>query len=111
MWHRCPYRLEAWAARMMYGWAHTFAIWDSLRRRQMAWRPTGSAAKNSHKARRFWIGITVWGGGMALVWVGAAFWRMATIYPPDYVLVLSSGLFYAVIVGRILVQPRTEEGG
>jgi cellulose synthase (UDP-forming) len=47
---------------------------------------------------------------MALVWVGAAFWRMATIYPPDYVLVLSSGLFYAVIVGRILVQPRTEEG-
>jgi cellulose synthase (UDP-forming) len=77
----------------------------------MAWRPTGSAAKNSHKARRFWIGIAVWGGGMALVWVGAAFWRMVTIYPPDYVLVLSSGLFYAVIVGRILVQPRTEEGG
>jgi hypothetical protein len=26
------------------------------------------------------------------------------------VLVLSSGLFYAVVVGRILVQPRKEEG-
>lgn len=111
MWHKCPYRLEAWAARMMYGWAHTFAIWDSLRRRQMAWQPTGSPAKkNSGKARCFWIGITVWGGGTALVWVGAAFWRMATMYPPDYVLVLSAGLFYAVVVGRILVQPRKEEG-
>ena len=61
-------------------------------------------------ARRFWIGITVWGGGTALVWVGAAFWRMVTMYPPDYVLVLSSGLFYAVVVGRVLVQPRKEEG-
>jgi cellulose synthase (UDP-forming) len=111
MWHKCPYRLEAWAARMMYGWAHTFAIWDGLRRRQMAWQPTGSSAKkNSGKARCFWIGITVWGGGTALVWVGAAFWRMGTMYPPDYVLVLSSGLFYAVVVGRILVQPRKEEG-
>jgi cellulose synthase (UDP-forming) len=111
MWHRCPYRLEAWAARMMYSWAHTFAIWDSLRRRQMAWRPTGSsAAKYSDTARRFWIGITVWGGSTALAWVGAAFWRMVTMYPPDYVLVLSSGLFYSVIVGRILVQPRKEEG-
>ena len=109
MWHKCPYRLEAWAARMMYGWAHTFAIWDSLRRRRMAWRPTGSsAAKNGGRARRFWIGITVWGGGTALVWVGAAFWRMTTMYPPDYVLVLSAGLFYAVVVGRILVQPRRE---
>jgi cellulose synthase (UDP-forming) len=109
MWHKCPYRLEAWAARMMYGWAHTFAIWDGLRRRRMAWRPTGSsAAKDGGRARRFWIGVTVWGGGTALVWVAAAFWRMATMYPPDYVLVLSSGLFYAVIVGRILVQPRKE---
>jgi len=110
MWHKCPYRLEAWATRMMYGWAHTFAIWDSLRRRQLAWQPTGSSAKsNSDEARRFWIGLTVWGGATALAWVGAALWRMTTMYPPDYALVLSSGLFYATIVGRILVQPRKEE--
>ncbi len=110
MWHKSPYRLEAWATRMMYGWAHTFAIWDSLRRRQMAWQPTGSSARrNNDKTRRFWIGITVWGGATALVWVGAAFWRMVTMDPPDYALVLSSGLFYAAIVGRILVQPRKEE--
>jgi cellulose synthase (UDP-forming) len=112
MWHRCPYRLEAWAARMMSGWAHTFAIWDSLRRGQVEWQPTGSSAKkNNHRARRFWIGITVWGGATAAVWVGAAFWRMATMDPRDYALALSSGLFYAAIVGRILLQPRKEEVG
>jgi cellulose synthase (UDP-forming) len=31
------------------------------------------------------------------------------MYPPDFALVLSAGLFYAVVVGRALVQPRSEE--
>jgi cellulose synthase (UDP-forming) len=110
MWHRCPYRLEAWAIRMMYGWAHAFAIWDSLRRRRLEWRPTGSfAARKKDKARRFWIGITLWGGATALIWVGAALWRMATIDAPAYALVLSAGLFYAATVGRVLVQPPKDE--
>jgi cellulose synthase (UDP-forming) len=107
MWHNCPYRLEAWAARMMYGWAHAFAIWDGLRRRRMEWHPTGSSANN--KTRRFWIGITLWGGGTAVVWVGAALWRMVTMHPADYALVLSAGLFYATVLGRILLQPRKEK--
>jgi cellulose synthase (UDP-forming) len=110
MWHRCPYRLEAWAIRMMYGWAHTFAIWDSVRHRRLEWRPTGSsAATKNDKTRRFWIGITLWGGATALVWVGAALWRMATIDAPAYALVLSAGLFYAATVGRVLVQPAKDE--
>jgi cellulose synthase (UDP-forming) len=106
LWHRAPYRLEAWAARMMYGWAHVFAIWDLVRGRQLGWQPTGSSGAKKNRTRRFWIGVVVWGGGTALVWVGAAVWRMLTMSPPDFALVLASGLFYALIVGRILVQPR-----
>jgi len=110
MWHRWPYRLEAWAIRMMYGWAHAFAIWDSVRRRRLQWRPTGSTgSRNGHKTGRVWIGITFWGGASALVWVGAAFWRMTTIDAPAYALVLSAGLFYAATVGRVLVQPHKDE--
>lgn len=107
-WHRSPYRLEAWACRMMYGWAHLFAIYDILRGRQLGWRPTGSAGASSRRAgdRRARVGIAVWGGGSAVVWVGAALWRMTTGDPVDFALVLSSGLFYALIVGRVLVQPR-----
>jgi len=106
MWHKSPYRLEAWSARMMYGWAHVFAIWDILRKNQMGWQSTGSSGAKKNKTRRFWIGLSVWGGGTALVWVGFAVWRMFTLDPPDFALILSSGLFYAIVVGRALVQPR-----
>jgi len=109
LWHRCPYRLEAWAARMMYGWAHFFAIWDITRRRRMSWRPTGSATSKRRVARRFSVGVTIWGGGTALVWIVAALWRMLTADPADFALLLSSGLFYSLIVARILVEPRTDE--
>jgi cellulose synthase (UDP-forming) len=105
-WHTCPYRLEAWAVRMMYGWAHVFAIFDIVRGRRQAWRPTGSAAARRNGHRRLLIGVWIWSGGTALIWVGAALWRMLTMYPPDFALVLCCGLFYAVIVGRILVPPR-----
>jgi len=93
---------------MMYGWAHLFAIWDRLRGRPLAWRPTGSSAANkSDRTRRFWIGIIVWGGTTALVWVGAALWRMSTSVASDYALVLAAGLFYALTIGRVLLQPPT----
>ncbi|WP_455356311.1 glycosyltransferase family 2 protein [Streptomyces sp. SYSU K217416] len=106
-WHKCPYRLEAWAARLLYGWAHAFAIWDALRGRRLSWRPTGSATAKRGTSRRLWVGVWVWSGGTALIWVSVALWRMFTLYPPDFALVLGSGLFYAVIVGRILVPSRS----
>jgi cellulose synthase (UDP-forming) len=107
LWHRCPYRLEAWAARMMYGWAHLFAIRDAVVHRQEEWQPTGSQLGRRNSSRRFWIGITIWGGGTAVVWVAAAVWRTVTAHSPyDMALLLSSALFYAAVVGRILVQPR-----
>ena len=59
------------------------------------------------RTRRFWIGIIVWGGTTALVWVGAALWRMSTSVASDYALVLAAGLFYALTIGRVLLQPPT----
>ncbi|MFJ8105852.1 glycosyltransferase family 2 protein [Streptomyces sp. NPDC096132] len=106
LWHRCPYRIEAWAVRLMYGWAHLFAIWDITRGRRQAWRPTGSAAAGRNKNRRLCVGVRFWNGGTAVLWVGTALWRMVTLYPPDFALVLASGLFYAVIVGRVALPHR-----
>lgn len=104
LWHRAPYRLEAWAVRMMYGWAHAFAVWDLLRRRPMDWQPTGSR-DSSRPARRLSAGLVLWGGGTAVVWVGAVLWRMLTADPADFALLLASGLFYALVVLRVLVSP------
>ncbi|MEU9663803.1 cellulose synthase catalytic subunit [Streptomyces chartreusis] len=110
IWHRVPYRLEAWAARMMYGWAHAFAIWDTIRGQRQQWRPTGANAAKGGRVKRFWQGMWVWSAGTAALWVGAALWRAATLHAPDFALVLASGLFYALIVGRILIQPNSEAG-
>ncbi|MDH6575196.1 cellulose synthase (UDP-forming) [Kitasatospora sp. MAP5-34] len=108
LWHRNPYRLEAWATRVMYGWAHTFAIWDLLRRRPMGWQPSGSSNAKNNKTRRFWIGMWAWSMPTAVLWIGAAVWRMSTMVPENFALMLGSGVFYAVSVGRVLVEPRTE---
>ncbi|OON74208.1 glycosyltransferase family 2 protein [Streptomyces tsukubensis] len=107
LWHRAPYRLEAWAVRMMYGWSHVFAVWDVLRGREMGWKPTGSDGAKKNGMRRYWIGMIGWTGGTAVAWVGVAAWRTLTQYPPDFALMLSAGLFYALVVARVLVQPRT----
>ncbi|MFF8843838.1 glycosyltransferase family 2 protein [Streptomyces sp. NPDC015127] len=101
-WHKCPYRLDAWAVRVMYGWAHVFAICDMVRGRHLSWKPTGSATARRNGLRRFWTGLWVWSGGTAVIWVSAALWRTLTMDPLDFALLLFSGLFYAVIVGRIL---------
>ncbi|MEV4948106.1 glycosyltransferase family 2 protein [Streptomyces sp. NPDC053755] len=108
LWHRVPYRLEAWAVRMMYGWAHVFAIWDCLAGRRRGWQATGSSQARGDGTGRFRAGLWLWGGGTAVVWVTAAVWRTLTLDAYDFALLLSSGLFYALIVGRALVQPRTE---
>jgi cellulose synthase (UDP-forming) len=91
---------------MMYGWAHLFAIWDALRGRRMAWQPTQSSQARTSRTRRFWVGIGVWGVSTAAVWVVSAFWRLITLEPVDFAMLFGSGLFYALMVGRILVQPR-----
>ncbi|MEU0002459.1 cellulose synthase catalytic subunit [Streptomyces microflavus] len=109
LWHRAPYRLEAWAARMMYGWAHAFAIWDTIRGRRQQWRPTGANTAKGGKTRRFCWGMWVWGAGTAALWVGAALWRAVTLEAADFALILGSGLFYASVVGRVLVAPQPEE--
>ncbi|MFC8363292.1 glycosyltransferase family 2 protein [Streptomyces griseorubiginosus] len=110
IWHRNPYRLEAWATRVLYGWAHAFAIWDTVRRRPMGWTPTGAGGAKGSKTRRLWIGMWAWSATSAVAWISVAVWRMSTsLNPSDYALMLASGLFYGVAVARALIQPRAEE--
>ncbi|MBR7826239.1 glycosyltransferase [Actinospica sp. MGRD01-02] len=76
-WHRCRYGTEAWMAKLLYGWAHMFAITDLLRRKPMGWRPTGG--KSATRAnRRLWIGVGAYSGGTSVAWIAAAGYRAAT---------------------------------
>jgi cellulose synthase (UDP-forming) len=106
LWHRVPYRLEAYACRMIYGWAHVFTIWDVLRDNRMGWQPTGSSSKKQGRNRRFWVGMIGWTGGCAVAWIGLSLWRMKDGDPIDFALFLASGLFYAATAARVFAQPR-----
>ena len=106
MWHRAPYRMEAWSVRVISGWAHLFAFTDMLRGRLRGWQPSGSGSKKQDGRRRLWIGLIGWSAGSAALWVGLALWRMMTMDPYNFFLIFVLGLFQLVVVARILIQPR-----
>ncbi|HET9168586.1 MAG TPA: glycosyltransferase family 2 protein [Actinospica sp.] len=76
LWHRCKFGPSAYMAKLLYGWAHLFAILDLLRGRPMGWRPTNSRA-SGRKNLRLWVGVWAWSGGTCALWVAAAAWRTA----------------------------------
>ena len=73
LWHRQSYRLEAWAVKMIYGWAHALALADILLGTRRGWQPTGGRESSQGGiGRRVWWGIGLWGGGVAAAWIALA---------------------------------------
>jgi cellulose synthase/poly-beta-1,6-N-acetylglucosamine synthase-like glycosyltransferase len=99
MWHRCRYGTEAFTVKMIYGWAHLFAIVDVLRRRPMGWTPTGAKAKTDRRLDVFRAAVVVWGCFLGGVWVGAAA-LVAFDRPVDLAPMLALGLLYLSVSGR-----------
>lgn len=108
-WHHAPYRLEAWAVRVVSGWAHLFAYWDAARGKRLGWKPSGGDKKKQDGRRRFWACFIVWTVGSSLVWTGLAFWRMITMNPYNFIVLFGLGLFELVIAARVLLQPVTDD--
>lgn len=103
-WHRAPFRLEAYAVKVVIGWAHIFAFFDLLRGKPKGWQPSG-ASRHTGK-RRLWIGLVGWSAAISLLWAVLALWRMMTMNPYNFFLLFILGVFNLVTVGRVLIQPR-----
>jgi cellulose synthase (UDP-forming) len=108
MWHKSPYRLEAWSVRVLSSWAHVFAFWDALRGQLRSWQPTGAGVKRQDGRRRLWIGLIGWSLGTGALWTGLATWRMMTMDSYNFFLPFVLGVFQLVLVGRIMIAPRIE---
>jgi cellulose synthase (UDP-forming) len=108
-WHRCRFGPEALMAKLLYGWAHLFALWDICRRRRMGWQATGSG-KRKAGTRRIWIGVTVWNGGTGLTWVTLAMWR-TTRYGSSFVPLVASGLLACAITWMAIGARRNHAPG
>jgi cellulose synthase (UDP-forming) len=104
-WHRCSYRVEAWTAKLLSGWAHFWAVWDILLDRPMGWQPTGGTARK-HRTARLWAGLAIWTVGTGVVWVGVAAIRMIRIDALTFLPAFGLGAFYlAVGLQALLVNP------
>jgi cellulose synthase (UDP-forming) len=106
-WHRCRFGPEALMAKLLYGWAHLFALWDIARRRRMGWQATGGGNRKAG-TRRVWIGLSVWNGGTGLAWVALAAWRM-TRYGAAFVPLLATGLLVFAITVMALGSRRNND--
>jgi cellulose synthase (UDP-forming) len=105
-WHRAPFRLEAWAVRLISGWAHFFAYWDAIRGRSIKWTPSGG--KKQDGRRRFWVCFTVWSLGSSIAWTGLAFYRMETMDPVNFIVLFALGFLELMIALRVMIQPAAD---
>jgi cellulose synthase (UDP-forming) len=103
-WHRCRFGPEALMAKLLYGWAHVFALWDICRGKRMGWQPTGGGTRKAG-TRRVWVALTLWNGGTGLAWVTLAGWRM-TRYGAAFAPLLGTGLLVCLITGMALASRR-----
>ena len=104
-WHYAPYRLEAWAVKLISGWAHFFAYWDTIRGRPLGWKPSGGDKKKQDGRRRFYACFLCWTVGTSVAWVTLALWRMITMDPANFVVLFALGVFELMVVARVLIQP------
>jgi cellulose synthase (UDP-forming) len=104
-WHRCQFGPTAYMAKLLYGWAHVFALWDICRGRRMGWQTTG-AAKRKAGTRRIWYGIAAWNGTTCAAWVLLALWRASQYGAANFSVLLFGGLFASLITAMALGSRR-----
>jgi cellulose synthase (UDP-forming) len=107
-WHRCAYGLETWTTKLLYGWAHAWALCDILRKRRMGWQPTGGTTRKSRTAR-LWAGLALWTVGTAVTWTALAAHRMLSTDVAAFVPAFLGGAFYlTVALQALLVRPERD---
>jgi cellulose synthase/poly-beta-1,6-N-acetylglucosamine synthase-like glycosyltransferase len=104
LWHSSPCSPRIWPLSLAVGWAQVLGIWDFARHRVMSRTPSRGP---SDAARRLWWGVTIWNGGLALLWVSLAAWRFAQTGSALFGVVATLGLFNLAVVGRLIFPGRS----
>ena len=99
LWHNAPYSPRIWPLTIAVGWAQVLAIWDYSRGKVMSWQPTRGPGSASG---RFWWGVTLWNGTLAIAWLGLAVWRIEQTGSIRFGVVAVFGLVNALIVSRLI---------
>jgi cellulose synthase (UDP-forming) len=103
LWHNAPYSPRIWPLSIAVGWAQVLALWDFGRGKVMSWQPTRGPGDAT---RRFWWGVTLWNGTLALSWLGLAAWRIQQTSSFRFGVVAAFGILNTLIVGRLIFPGR-----
>lgn len=101
LWHHKTYGVEAWSTRLIYGWAHLFAIFDTGTNKVMAWQPTGIKMKRDHRYIVFRIMQIFLNLIPALVWAGLTMYRGYLGRWLDFLPMFLSSLYYLAICAKV----------
>jgi cellulose synthase (UDP-forming) len=103
LWHNAPYSPRIWPLSLAVGWAQILAIWDYSRGKVMSWQPSRGPGDAT---RRFWWGVTMWNGSLAIAWLGLAAWRIEQTGSPRFGVVAAFGILNVLIVARLIFPGR-----
>jgi cellulose synthase (UDP-forming) len=101
IWHKSTYGVEAWAMRMVYNWAHLFAMWDKLTNKPMEWQPTGSKIKRDRKYTAFRLFQVLFNLIPALVWTSLALYSMFRYDVINFIPIFISGVYYLLVSMKV----------
>ena len=100
-WHKATYGIESWAVKSIYGWAHLFAISDSIINKPMSWQPTGAKSSKDRRYTTFRCLQVVFNFIPGLIWTSLAAYDMATISYLNFLPLFISGVYYLLICAKI----------
>jgi len=104
-WHRTKYRFETWATKLLYGWAHAWAIWDLVLQRSMGWQATGGKVRGA-RTGRLRASVAIWTVGTSLAWTVLAGWHMLYTELYAFLPAFLAGVFVlTVALQAALVNP------
>lgn len=101
LWHIATYGIEAWATRSVYGWAHLFAIFDTLRNKSMTWQATGGRMGKDYRYIIFRIFQYVFNFLPALIWVSLSAKNVFLFHNINFIPLLISGLYYLAMISKV----------
>lgn len=100
MWHKSTYGIEAWAVRSIYGWAHLFAIVDSLTNKKMHWQPSGSKMGSDTRYNIFRALQVIFNFLPAVLWVTEAS-KHVLLGRFMFLPLLIGGIYYLLIASKV----------
>lgn len=101
LWHRADYGIEAWATKMVYGWAHLFAIIDSIRNKSMPWQPTGAKTNKNRQYVLFRVFQFVLNFVPASVWALYSLFITISTGEVKYLPLLISGWYFLAVSSKV----------